>query len=394
MDAPPRDPATLGESWASISDAESSLDDDLQSDHTDLGSLVDIHSTGDVQSIRDDDTSSDAEPDDLDELPEQPQNSAVLQPVQTPKNASELAPSISEDAQLTLDEPNAGESIVASKTVKRFSQDELRHWNLPVGVSLVGKMRMPVGKEFIRDAGQPEMRMVLFCQEAASEYEVAVLHKIGDAQLASESGVQYQSPPSTSKYHVVPDSFGPGSQPTTAAILPVDIQLDSTHYATARFESSSSRTILLGSPDHPRRTVSKWTQDGPNPTGSYVISGCQLGDPDLAVVIIGDLSEAKNREFARASLAFARRHNVPAIAVRVQNDWVSDPALAAFITGGLHLTVQDPSGSDDTIVRTLPITFDDMFWNLDACQLSRHIHHLTQRRSDNIKIPPSHCQSS
>ena len=393
MEAPQQEPAHLSESWASISDAELSLEEDLQSDHTDLGSLIDIHSTGDVQSIRDDDTSSEAEPDDQDGERQDQQASVVLNPVQTPMNASEVEPNVLEGRKLTLDEPSLTEPAVASKTIRHLSQDELRKSKLPVGDTIVAKIHMPIVRDFVEDARQPTLRMLLFCQEAASEHQDDILHKVADAQLASGAGFQQRSPSSPSKYHVVPDTFGPGSQPRAATIIPVECQLDSTHYTTARFESPFSRTILLGRSDSPQGTVSKWTQNQANPQGAYVISGSQLHDADLAIVVIGDLSEASNRDFARASLAFARRHNVPAIAVRVQHNWVSDPALAGLIAEGLHLTVQDASKSDDAIVRTLPIDID-MFWNLDATQLSRHIRHLRERRPSGPRIHPRSIKSS
>lgn len=394
MEAPQRDPTSLSESWASISDAELSLEEDLQSEHTDLGSLIDIHSTGDVQSIRDDDTCGEVEPDDQDEQAEEQQapDSVLLDSVETPMNASEVGPNIL-DGKITLDEPSLHEPTIAAKTIRHLSTDELRKAKLPLGDDLVAKVHMPIGQEFIKDGGQSTFQMLLFCQEAASEYKDHILHKVADAQLVSGSRPQRQSSSSPSKYHVIPDTFGPGSQPNAATIIPVDYQLDSTHYATASFESPSSRTLLLGGPDIPQGTVSKWTQNHANPQGAYVISGSQLGNPDLAIVVVGDLREAKNRDFARASLAFARRHKVPSIAVRVQGDLVADPALAGFITDGLHLTLQHASRSNDAIVRTLPLGFHT-FWNLDASQLSRHIRHLKQRRLSSPRLRPLSVEAS
>ena len=387
MEVPQRGTASLSESWASISDAELSLDDasDLHSEHTDFGSLIDIHSTGDIHSVRDDETSSEADRDDQDAQPDEEQDSVVLNTVQTPMNASEMEPNVLGDGRLTLDEPNTDEADVASKALKHFSQDELRKWRLPIGEDFVGKIHMPIGKDFIKDAGRQTFRILLFRPETASNLDNMILHKLADAQLASDSEHHTASPPSPSKYHVVPDTFGPGSQPAAAAVLPVDHQLEAVHYETARFESPTSKTILLGDRDDSRRTTSTWTQDATNPYGAYVMSGSQMEEADLAVVVIDDLRQAKNREFGRASLAFARRHRIPTLAFRLQDGWIAEPGFGAYIADGLNLTVQDASGSEDTIVRMLPIDAD-MFLNLDSSQLSRHIRRIMQQESEMKKL--------
>ena len=403
MEAPQRDPSSLSESWASISDAELSLDDDLQSEHTDLGSLIDIHSAGDVQSVRDDETSSEAEYGDEDVQPgQQQEESIVLDTVQTPMSTSEMEPNVFDDSRITLDEPNPDEraTATATKTMRHFSQDELRKWTMPVGEDLVGVMHMPLNKESIKDAGRQTLRICLFIPDSATDLVDPILHKLADAQLASGSKTISRSPSSSSKFHVVPDTFGPGSEPAAAAILPVDCQLEAVRYNTAKFvyntavvDSTSSRAILLGDTESSQRTVSTWEQGTSGPFGTYFISGYQMEeDPDLAVIIVDYPGQVENREFARASLAFARRHRIPAIALRLQEDWISDPALTMFIFDGIHLTVQDVSGSEDAIIRTLPIGVD-MFLNLNPGQLSRHIRYLTERHAKSPKFRQSQPKS-
>lgn len=386
MDGPARGPSSLSESWASISDAELSLDEDLHSEHTDLGSLIDLHSTGDIQSVRDDETSSEAietEEDEEDEHIECQRDSAIKHPIQTPMNSSRVEEGGMDGGHLTLNEVcdvPAGESMIATKIVKTFSQNECRVWKIPLESEFVGKMRMPLGKNIISDEHQQTFRALLFRPQIPSDLHHAILHKLADAQLASGSGVDIDKRPSPSRYHIVPDAIGPGSQPAAAAIVPVDRQLETVHYETAGFDPDPSRTIWLGDRGNSRRTVSIWEGASSRDTGLYHLYGAQMEEPDLAIVLIDDQKEAKNREFALASLAFARRHGVPAIAIRLHDDWLSNPALSGFIEDDLHITVQGTSGSDDPIIRTLPID-TDMFLNLNPDQLSRHIRYLMQQRA-------------
>jgi hypothetical protein len=381
MEAPQRGPASLSESWASISDAELSTDDELHSEHTDLGSLIDIHSVGDLQSVRDEETSSEADHDADDEQAGEKEDSALRMPVHTPISNSVVGQDFLEYGMLTLQETsdsNDADVTVAKKAVRKFFPDELRQLQPPFREDVDAAIQMPLGKEYIKDAGR-HLFQVLLCRQVSSfGPDNAILHKLGDAQLSSDPDSRAASPPSPSKYHVIPDTFGPGSEPAAAAIVPVDYQLDIAHYETATFEAadSTSGSIFLGNRDDPKRTVSRY--DAKHEDGPYTIVGAQIDSPDLAIVVVDDLSEANNRDFARASLTFARRHGIPAICLRRNGEWISEPWLGGFIENGLHLRVSSTRNPGDMGLRTIPIDVD-MFLSLSPGQLSRHIRHLMER---------------
>jgi hypothetical protein len=382
MDLPPRGPSSLSESWASISDAEFCVDDDIHSENTDVASLIDLHSTGDSHSVRDDeDTSSEieehmqAEHEDPASAVEEQHSSVIRDPLSLSNTVSTILPHPPRTNQITLNESKYVEatdagSFLATICTKTFTPTEIDEWHLPKSQKLVGMIQMPLGRDYIRNSGRQTFKAILFRNQDAESLDQAILHKLADVQLASGPEPLMDVPASPSKYHVVPDTFGPGARPVAAAVVYVEQQLETIHYTTAKFNGSS---ISLGDRSSSKRTISK--ADPNDPHGTYVVSGAQLDHKDLAVVVVDDLSQQKHREFARASLAFARRHGIPSIAVLRHDDWLGDPTLEAFISDDLHVTVLDDSRQEDSAVRMLPIHLNT-FLDLDAGQLSRHIRHL------------------
>ena len=130
MDNASRGPEYLSESWASISDADYSHDEDLQSENTDVGSLIDLYSVGDIQSVRDD-TESEAEPGNEDEpsTPEQPLHESLLRSSGHTQHVttSLVETEVPDSRQITLEEPEALahlDQVLVKHTLKVFSPVE------------------------------------------------------------------------------------------------------------------------------------------------------------------------------------------------------------------------------------------------------------------------------
>ena len=334
-------------------------------------------------SVRDDDVSSQAnDGDDEDEGDGNQQDVAVKLPIHTPISRSVVATDMSTD-HLTLDEPSTTSTVsttVASRTIKTWLPRDIRDLKLAAGEELVSKVVMPLSNRFIKDAGRSTFKVLLF-RPRNVESDSAIIHKLADAQLAAVDDEHSSSPTTTSKYHVVPDAFGPGSQPSAAAVVPVDYQLETVHYDHASFANDGSRTVLLGDHDNRARTVSIY-----HPTSArWTVQGAQLADPDLAVILTNDVSESKDRDFARASRTFAERHNIPIIAIRCHNDSPTESQLGFFIRNGLRLDVNATYASGGSLHRTLPID-QKTFLGLDPKQLSRHIFHLMQHRERQVPL--------
>jgi hypothetical protein len=375
----PPQQSSLTESWATLSDL--SFDEDEHSEHTDHGSLIDVHSTGDVLSIRDEEEDTDVElEDDLHEDDDQPdtQHESVIQPpAETPLASSTAAVQAAE--QVTLDEPSDPSSNATIEASKRIDDSipSPALWLFREGNNeLVSDIRMPLSNSLIRDMGKRVLRVLLFRPRNLEHLDDDILPKLGDAQLASNLAHQHQSPPSPSRFHVVPDAFGPGSQPTAAAILPVDYELECAVYEHAEFARTTEPllNITLGDRDDPRRTQSiLQTEEADG--HRWKITGAQLENPDLAIII--DNQTESGRRFLHASIAFTRRHSIPTIILGVELHY--DSVVETSLNNLLHVSIKDPAADDDN-TRRLPLDVDT-FLSLNPQQLSRHIRFLMQQQN-------------
>lgn len=369
----PHQPSSLTESWASLSDI--SFDDDRQSEHTDPGSLIDIYSTGDILSVRDEDEDTDV---DLEETSHPQQDSVIQTPAQTPLAGSTATPAEAE--KLTLSEPTDASStgvIIASKPLNNFSPPFSASWSSPHDHDkLVAEIKMPIGRGLLEELEKRTLRVMLFRPRNLDHLDQAILHKLADAQLASDTASDAHSPPSPSRFHVVPDTFGPGAQPVAAAMVPVDYQLESVYYEHAELGTDGPMSICLGDRDNPRRTRSILERTSSNVNGRYRIVGSQMEDPDIAIVVTDDCKCRDCRHLLQSSLAFTRRHGIPAIALR--EGWEYDTSHSISIDDVLHLSIRDGSMKHDSAVRTIPVDVDT-FLSLNPLQLSRHVRYLIRK---------------
>lgn len=391
-----RGPSSLSESWASISDFDSSHDEDIESEHTDVGSLIDLHSTDDAHSIREEDLDSEAEPGhDVEQSEVQELQASQLKNSQHTQHisASLFEADGSESPQITLEEPeNAADDVLVKHTLRVFANNDLTDagYELPKEASdngFVGTIHMPLSRYSISETGRQMFRILFFAPQSSSTQDL-VVGKIADALVAAGSRTDFSAPRAPTSYHIVPDSFGPGSKPGAAEIIPIGCQLDVDRYHSTIMGGLNGTNATLCNEADVKKTFSKWDER----RQQYVINDGHWKQPDLAMIVVDDATSKEQYTSACDMLVFATRHHIPAIVVRAQSGWTGDYAPLVFSQSGVQLCIEARPLSQEFVLHRLPIDLDT-FLNLNSGQLSRHIAYLLKRQEHKLDFdvdqPPS-----
>ena len=366
--------SSLGESWASLSTLDVPSEDELRSETTDTGSLlIDLPNTDDDQSI----------------------HGEVV-------NAQAVAAAVSDleldlaDSEKTTDIPlvlDMGEDSPSVETLKLETLvfEEPRHWpkdgcaylSLPIdchfrfadevmgGVpALGGRNTMPMGTvrmaiaQEVLSTDQP-FKILFHGTNTGSRGQI--LRKVADALVAATDFTAAPRAMNSSRYHVLPMDFGPGSSSTQAEMIPIHTQIivEDT-VSTTRLEKTIGApytiTTTKGEIDHSCRD-GRWST-GPERSPWTL--------PNLAIFAVhSDYFERHTQEAVRISV-FMRQHAVPSLFVQISDDpcyvgelFETDPYL-------LHRSIDRKFSPKDQEVVSLPIDLDT-FLNINSTQLNRHL---------------------
>lgn len=345
----------LSESWASISDAELSQNDDLLSEHTDAESLVDVRHDDDILSSHEVEVSDEEEEDAVSQKAPQDQDAEVNSPA-APFSQQSLSESAIVPTYITLDEsniPSQSENVLVRHTMKVFSQQEAEEmFSFTTEPELVGTIDLTLNKCSLKDSGRRSLRLLLVGEDYLPSLRDSIVNKVADALVASGTSFNDSQISSPSRYHIVPDSFGPGSVPSTAEVIPIDCQLevdrfDKIHHSNAGVtltETASGKTLVC------ERLWSSLTHD-------------------LAIIVTTDQRSETMQHTLSAFLRQLKSKSMPCIVVTVGGSWYfPHPAPVS----GIHRSISARPVWDGQVYRRLPIDLDT-FLNLNAAQLSRHL---------------------
>ena len=383
----PHPPPSLSESWASISDAEYSHDEDLQSEVTDAGSLIDVHSANDIQSITGEDTPSEDESDDEEhevghtiDRQETDMEASVVS--KTPA-ASRLMVTPPKSDELVLVEPeyNERDHVSVKHTITTFTAEEASRLHLPDSSQegYVGTLHITLSRSVLRQGSSGTFRLLLLGQEYGDSVRSCLVSKVADALVASDSDSSRPSTPS--RYHIIPDSFGPGSQPAAAEVIPIDrtLEVESFHSAVLGGDQIKNNVLMCNDLTMDRLT-STWDEQH----GKYVVSKADWQNPNLAIMLINSKDSADAKLSACSMMIFAKRHKIPMIVIRTDNDWNADSAPIIFSGTSAQLCIEKQPLSRDSVIRQLPLDLNT-FLNLNPAQLGRHIAYLLRKPTENIR---------
>ena len=384
---PEADQRSIDDSWASLGGYEASSEDDLQSEHTDVGSLLDAHSSDDVHSVADgintDDGDSTDEEDLGDTLTEELGRGHILGPFvrHDPPSQSSSFTTAQSPYLLTDDVENTGPCSVSTYTTSRqLTESEMQRLlpPRPDGVKptrYISSIQMPVLDEGL-DLNTYSYFKVILLGRQVEQFRPEILRKLGDTLVSRSATAGRPHPSSVTRYHLVPNTFGPGAKPDFADLVAIDKQLDADCYDQISF----SRNLGGKRRAYDVQLVLKNSQTGTEITSewngsTFVVTTPRWTAPDLAIICV-HLNEEKMVDGDSWGMReFVERHAIPHILIRMDRGWRGSYAgLGIFYS--LHESIQPQhdgsQGNDDF---EFPVDMAG-FLNLHTAQLNRHLAYL------------------
>ncbi|EIT82239.1 hypothetical protein F9C07_2165518 [Aspergillus flavus] len=390
-------PRPLSESWATLSASDVHSEDGSRSEQTDVGSLIDQAGPDDVASIDEQYSGSEVDGNEDDDYDSK---SNVFGSQELPALFPQIRGSI-DDSNITTKtafrqstesiefaEPEKWpevEQVELKHTIRMFEgieADELKSQfsiNLRDSI-LTATVQQTMTKKSL-DTDKPFR--VLYIGDP--EFRNIILDKIGDVLVSSTCSDFESSSTESSRYHVVPTSFGTGAVPNFAELLPIHVQLivDECPGASVGFRNDKPDTIRLDFKNRPS-CMSFWTG------GEYCVSSpTEWTLPDVAILFISSRDSATVMETQKLARIFMERHGIPAMVISEKPLW----DLAEVIPlnhHSLHMCLESRHSLTGkvTVLRRYPIDLAT-FESITPGQLNRNLASLVSistKKSDNITL--------
>ncbi|KAL1966783.1 hypothetical protein VTN77DRAFT_3748 [Rasamsonia byssochlamydoides] len=379
---PERPSSSLSESWATLSTSDMHSEDGTRSEQTDIGSLIDQNGPDDVASL--DERESNSYGEDNEEEDEQ---SSILESQELPQPLFARDDTAVGDSNLTMKaalhqslesiefpEPDKWpevERVELKHTIHILDEDEasdlktrlpLRfdHSHLAITVQqTMTKQSLDLDKPFhVLYVGNPDFRNI-------------VLDKIGDVLVSSSTDSLGTSSTESSRYHVVPTSFGAGATPNYAELLPIHVQLivDECVEATWELQAFKPSTVTLKFKNRPPCT-SAWTGSQYHITSS---TGWNL--PDVAIIFVSDQDSDLTVRTRSLAHTFMERHGIPVMVISEEPLWKKAATeLIPLDYQSLHICLESrrPLTGETVVLRRYPIDLKT-FESIAPGQLNRHL---------------------
>ncbi|KAJ5496749.1 hypothetical protein N7463_008736 [Penicillium fimorum] len=387
VDHPPK---TLSDSWATLSVSDIRSEDGSHSEQTDTCSLIDQASPDDVSSLDGRYSGSEAEAQDEDN---QEDDGVDRDEVQCTESASQELPALFAASRATINDsatttkpsfPRTSDSIefVEPEKWPEIERVELKHTirifegaaaselksRLPYNSTdsilmatvqqTMTKQSLDLDKPFrVLYVGQPGFRNI-------------ILDKIGDVLVSSSCAGSEPSSAESSRYHVVPTSFGAGAVPNFAELLPIHVQLvvDECLEATADPHADRPSTLNLKFKNRPVCT-SAW-----NGSDYHVTSATDWTLPDVAIIFVSGLDDAVAAKTQRLAHMFLERHGVPAMVISEEPLWNMAGEVIPLNHNSLHTCLESrhPVSGETAVLRRYPIDLKT-FESITPGQLNRNL---------------------
>ncbi|KAJ5492236.1 hypothetical protein N7453_010333 [Penicillium expansum] len=383
-------PKNLSDSWATLSVSDIRSEDGSHSEQTDTGSLIDQASPDDVASLDERYSGSEAEAQDEDN---QEDDGIDRDEVQCTESVSQELPALFAARRTTIDDsttttkpsfPHTSDSIefVEPEKWPEIERVELKHTirifegaaaselksRLPYNSTdsilmatvqqTMTKQSLDLDKPFrVLYVGQPGFRNI-------------ILDKIGDVLVSSSCAGSETSSAESSRYHVVPTSFGAGAVPNFAELLPIHVQLvvDECLEATTNPHVDRPNTLNLKFKNRPVCT-SAWTG-----SDYHVTSATDWTLPDVAIIFVSDLDDAVAVKTQRLAHMFLERHGVPAMVISEEPLWKMAGEVIPLNHNSLHTCLESrhPVSGETAVLRRYPIDLKT-FESITPGQLNRNL---------------------
>jgi len=396
MPASEANSSSLSDSWASLTDIESSNEDDLRSEHTDVGSLLDVHSSDDVQSVTEGLDPSEGEATDEEDVgdtstvdlscPGVLRSSAQRDAIVDLQHVH--ATQTSQDEK--NNEPTGYPPVHVHTTTRPLMKDEARKVSQHLdpehrSTGYIRVMRMTLLEDGL-DVNTLDYFKVVLLGRHVDQFRPEIQRKLGDA-LVSRRVTSDTRRTSTSRFHLVPNSFGPGAEPDFADLVAIDKQIDFDCYDTVEEHGTlgPDSTLILKNSQTGSEVVSEWNGH------THLVANPRWAPPDLAVVCVHLDKKQRMDEESHALLKFVTRHGIASIVVRMDRHWFGEYCDSIWKADSLHEAIEAvsmPMSYANEVFTKLPV---DMaaFLNLDAAALNKHIALITSNNAENLTKEPA-----
>ncbi|KAK2808273.1 hypothetical protein FQN50_004832 [Emmonsiellopsis sp. PD_5] len=378
--------SSLSDSWATLSSSDVYSEDETRSEHTDLASLVGRSVPDDVTSLEGrDDLDSEADSTDV--------HSYCSEPAPFPHHLEEST--TVDDSKSTLRPPAyplVSDSIefVEPDTWPEFETIELKHTirvytddDTPEVMraypysALEGHLSVTVQQTMAKTGLDLDKPFRVF-YIGHPDFKHIILDKLGDVLVAgSDDGFNGGSGDS-SRFHVVPASFGTGASPNYAELLPIHFQLivdECVSVSRTKDDNYLDTLELMLRNRGPCR--SKWT--GSN---YQVQSATSWTLPDVAIIFMSEDDTHDAQTSRSLCQTFMKRHKVPTMVISENPLWDRFLSSVPVDYQSLHICLEsrDKETGESRVAGRFPIDLKT-FESITPGQLNRNLATLSRRSS-------------
>ncbi|KAF7720270.1 Uncharacterized protein PECH_003387 [Penicillium ucsense] len=392
---------SLGDSWADLSVSDIHSEDGSRSEHTDAESLIDQTTPDDVASLDERYSSSEIDgPDDEsargdteEEGEEEKRQEDVDGEFQRLTALDESPLLLTEDDNHTIDDsslttrPACRQSVDSIEFVEPEKWPEMERVELKHTIHVLSEAEAtqlkPTLPQNVKDAllvTTVQQTMTKGSLDLDRPYRVLytgqpdsrniILDKIGDVLVSSSTADSPTSSANSSRYHVVPTSFGAGAVPNFAELLPIHVQLvvDECKEASAEPHEACLETLHLDFKNRPP-CHSYW--DG---TRYRITSASEWTLPDMAIIFVSDRDSHALVQTQRCVRTFLERHEIPVMVISEEPLWKRASEHIRVNQNSLHMCLESrhPQTGETAVLRRYPIDLKT-FESITPGQLNRNL---------------------
>lgn len=383
-------PKSLGDSWATLSVSDLHSEDGDRSEQTDIGSLIDQSTPDDVASLDEQYSDSDVDapeqeyPHEFDDGDREEMHTLAASQ-QFPSQYTHTGTAI-DDSNLTTRpsfcQPVESIEFVEPEKWPEMERVELKHtihvfeeeiaseiktrlpYN-PIDSILLATVQQTMTKQSL-DLDKPFRVLYL----GNPEYRNIILDKIGDVLVSSSSAGSQTSSAESSRYHVVPTSFGVGAVPNFAELLPIHVQLvvDECTEASSDSHGDRPRTLHLNFKNRPS-CRSRWDENN-----YQVSSTSEWTLPDVAIIFVSSRDDAAAVKTRRIAHSFLERHGIPAMVISEDPIWKRAGEAISLNHHSLHTCLESRhrQTGETAVLKRYPIDLKT-FESITPSQLNRNL---------------------
>ncbi|WEW60996.1 hypothetical protein PRK78_006485 [Emydomyces testavorans] len=373
-----RPASSLSESWATLSNSDAHSEDDWRSEHTDNISLIGVSVADDVTSLDGRDLESDVNSEDTESHCSE--SRAFLPPIYREADGNfenehiTQASFVSTSESIVFEEPDdwpSTEVVELKRTIEVHDNTEASQIGFPFDLG-DGNLTVSLQQSIVQqpiNVDQPFR--VLFIGNPV--FKSTILDKLGDVLVASPRNSLYAGSANSSRFHVVPASFGPDATPNYAELLPIHVQLIVDECVSATDLTETEDGICLSLKE--QQTVTSTRTE----FGFQLISASSWVNPDITIFFIGDDDDFPLRATRHFAFAFMARHKIPSMFISETALWNRPSSLIPLDPRTLHICLEscDPNTGVSKVVGRYPVDLNT-FENISPAQLNRNLASVTR----------------